>query len=123
MPTPEMVSSIFWGSCIRLMDWAKMTAPMNTKAITAKVLAELKKVLANLGQVKSPMVKPNKTAAATPTAADSVGVAMPANKLPKTAKISTNMGHTAKVARKVSPQGMRGSCGAKLGWRRTVISM
>jgi NAD(P)-dependent dehydrogenase (short-subunit alcohol dehydrogenase family) len=78
---------------------------MNTKAITAKELAELKKVLANWGQVKSPMVKPNNTAAATPTAADSVGVAMPANKLPNTAKISTKMGHTAMVARSVAAFG------------------
>ena len=64
------------------------------------------------------MVKPSRVAAATPTAADSVGVAIPANRLPSTDRISTAMGHSARVARRVGPQGWGCSCGTSFGLRR-----
>ena len=100
-----------------------MTAPKNTKAMTAKVRAELTKVCISRAKVKSPMVKPSKAAAATPTAADSVGVAMPKNKLPNTATMSTKIGQTASVTRSVWLQGSGASAGTKPGWRRALISM
>jgi len=88
-----------------------------------KVRAEEMKVSNNRRGVRSPMVKPSTTAAATPTAADSVGVAMPANRLPSTETIRNRIGQTARAARSVSRQGKRGSVGTAARLCRTETSM
>ena len=118
-----IASSSFCGSCIRLIDCASTTAPRNTKAITAKARAEFRKVRARALHVSCPFVKPSRTAAATPTAADSVGVAMPANRLPSTATISARMGHTGSSARSVGPQGSGVSRCTSSGRRRATHSI